>query len=77
MLHSCFNVLFFTMLYGRNMNISETTGQSHKTLENNHIIKGTVLLLLFFALLFMSLYYVCFISCLFFTLNIDSLIYLV
>ena len=60
------------------MDISETTGQSHKTLENNHITKGTVLLLLFFALLFtnlfMSLYYVCFISGLFFTLNVNSLI---
>jgi hypothetical protein len=44
------------------MDISETTGQSHKTLENNHITKETVLLLLFFALsftnFFMSLYYV-------------------
>jgi hypothetical protein len=60
------------------MDISETIGQSHKTLENNHISKGTVLLLLFFALLFtnffMSLYYVCFISGLFFTLNVNSLI---
>ena len=34
------------------MDISETTGQSHKTRENNHISKETVLLLLFFALLF-------------------------
>jgi hypothetical protein len=54
------------------MDISETTGQSHKTLEKE------LLLLLFFALLFtnlfMSLYYVCFISGLFFTLNVNSLI---
>ena len=57
------------------MDISETTGQSYKTLENNHISKT---LLLFFALLFtnlfMSLYYVCFISGLFSTLNVNSLI---
>jgi hypothetical protein len=63
---------------GTSMDISETTGQSHKTLENNHISTGTVLLLLFFALLFtdffMSLYYLCFISGLFFTLNVISLI---
>jgi hypothetical protein len=67
---------------GTSMDISETTGQSHKTLENNHISKGTVLLLLFFALLFtnffMSLYYLCictcFISALFSTINVNSLI---
>ena len=49
------------------MDISEITGQSHKTLENNHISKGTVLLLQFFAFLFtncfMSLYYVCLCHC--------------